>query len=84
VAARQSNVAEFTIVHLPKRFDRRPTVKIRNECVRPDPEPAKKSAGIEGNGRPGCGLGHRGHFSSPVGFDAAKRCRQRQRWCLDI
>ena len=25
-AARQSNVAEFAIVHLPERFDRRPTV----------------------------------------------------------
>ena len=48
-AARQPDVAEFTIVHLPKRFDRRPAVKMVHECVRPSPEPAEKSARIEGH-----------------------------------
>jgi hypothetical protein len=69
VATYQSNVAEFAIVHLPKRFHRRATVQIHGECMNPDPEPALKSAGIEGNGRPGFGLGHRRHISSPVGLD---------------
>ena len=45
VAARQSNVAEFTIVHLPERFDRRPTVQIARQRERPGSEPAQKSAG---------------------------------------
>jgi hypothetical protein len=48
--------------------------------VRPSPEPAEQSARAKGHCRLGCGLGHRGHWSSPVGHTAAKRCRRRKRW----
>ncbi len=77
-----ADVAEFTIVHLPQRFDRRPAVQIGCEGVAPrSAEPTReKSAGIEGNCRPGLrSLGHRRHFSSPVRSCAAKRCRRRNR-----
>jgi hypothetical protein len=87
-AARQSNVAELTIVHLPKHFHRRPPVQIRGECVRPSPQTAQKSAGIEENYRPGCGMGHRRHFSSPVASarqsDAAGVNAGDQRRRLDV
>jgi len=46
MAARQPNVAEFTIVQLPERFDRGPTLQIRCERECPGSEPAQKPAGI--------------------------------------
>jgi hypothetical protein len=54
-------------------------VQIVDERLCPNPKPAEKSARIEGHCRPGCSLGHRRHFSSPVGSHAARRCRRRQR-----
>jgi hypothetical protein len=53
MAACQSNVAEVTIIHLPKRFDRRTAVQIVYERLCPNPEPAEKSARIEGHCRLG-------------------------------
>jgi hypothetical protein len=69
VAAGQSDIAQFTIVQLPQRFDGRPAIQIGDDCVRPNPEPAERSARTKGNCRLGCGLGHRGHRSSPVGLN---------------
>lgn len=77
MAAHQPDVAEFAIVQLPQRFDRRPAIQVSYDCVRPNPEPAERSARTEGNCRLCCGLGHRGHWSSPVGHSTAKECRRR-------
>jgi hypothetical protein len=44
LAARQADVAEFTIVHLSQRFDRRTAVQMVYERLCPNPEPAGKSA----------------------------------------
>jgi hypothetical protein len=44
VTARQPDVAELTIVHLPKRFDRGLAIPMGDEHVGPNPEPADQSA----------------------------------------
>jgi hypothetical protein len=80
MAAHQPDIAEFTIVQLPQRFDRRPAIQIRRKPKRPSREPAEKSARRVWHCRLGCGLGHRGHWSSPVAHTAAKLCRRRNRW----
>ena len=42
VAAHQSDIAEFTIVQLSQRFDRRPAIQIGCDGMRPNPDPAER------------------------------------------
>ena len=80
VTARQTDVAERKIGQLHKRFGRGPEIERGYELVGPNDERRDQSARGFGNGGLGCSLGHRGHFSSPVGSRAAKRCRRRKPW----
>jgi hypothetical protein len=67
MTARKPDIAQSTIVHFMKRFDRGPALQILGQAIGPESDPADKSARPAGSGRLCCvGRGNRGHRSSPL------------------
>ncbi len=79
VTTSQPDVAQCAIVQFPQRLDSGPALPISGQGVGPNSDSTNQSAQQLGKRRLRWALGYRGHFSSPVGFRPAKRCRWRKR-----